>query len=392
MMKIVINNIDIYSESGFIQNGSIVICDEKISEILHTTPAHVPDAQIIDGKSLIAVPGFIDAHCHGGGGFDCNTGDVESMLGMRDFHGRHGVTLIYPTLAANDIDAMQNGLDAIRQSMTLNEPGKPQIGGCHLEGPFLNKAYKGSQAENHIVALNDEYLKLYENYKDIIRRTTIAPEVENNVEYFPEICNMGIQIAIGHSCATIKEVEHAVNKGATSVTHLYNAMSQTRKEGPFRIGGMLEAALTIDSLYAEVIADGYHLPKELLQIAFKCKGANRLMICSDANMAAGSSHGQIIRSCGQTYFIEHGVAMNEARTSLASSISPVDAMVRQLIYNVKFPVEDVIKMSSATNARLFNIYGTKGSIRCGKDADINIVNNNFDIVMTFFQGKLNLKN
>ncbi|MDR1197884.1 MAG: N-acetylglucosamine-6-phosphate deacetylase [Prevotellaceae bacterium] len=387
-MKTCIKNIDIYSESGFIKNGSLVIDGEIISEIYAepVTPLH---ANIIDGKNLIAVPGFIDSHCHGGGGFDCNRGDLESVLGMCDFHGKHGVTLIYPSLAANDTSIMRKGLESIRKAMKLNESGKAQIGGCHLEGPFLNKAYKGSQAEEHIIAINDEYLKLYDDYRDVIKRTTIAPEVEKNVEYFPKIQAMGIQISIGHSCATISDVEYAVTKGATSVTHLYNAMSQTKKEGPFRIGGVAEAGLTFDSLYAEIIADGYHLPKELLQIAYKCKGADKLIICSDANMAAGCRHGQVIKSCGMTYIIEHNVAMNETRTSLASSISPIDAMVRHLIFNVKFPVADVLKMSSATLAKLLNIYSAKGSISFGKDADINLVDKNFEVIMTFFKGKIN---
>jgi N-acetylglucosamine-6-phosphate deacetylase len=384
-MKTCIKNIDIYSEGCFIKNGSLIMDDEIISEI-HAEPITPQDAEIIDGENLIAVPGFIDSHCHGGGGFDCNNGDLESVIGMRDFYGKHGVTLIYPSLAANDINVMKQGLESIRQAMKYNQAGKTQIGGCHLEGPFLNKIYKGSQAENHIIAINDEYLKLYDDYKDVIRRTTIAPEVEQNAEYFPAIHDMGIQISIGHSCATINEVEYAVTKGATSVTHLYNAMSQTKKEGPFRIGGVVEAGLTFDSLYAEIIADGYHLPKELLQIAYKCKSADKLIICSDANMAAGYKHGQVIHSCGLTYVIEHGVAMNEARTSLASSISPIDTMVRHLIFNVQFPVADVLKMASATTAKLLNI-PNKGTISFGKDADINIVDKNFDIIMTFCKGK-----
>ncbi|MDR2064374.1 MAG: N-acetylglucosamine-6-phosphate deacetylase [Prevotellaceae bacterium] len=387
-MKTCIKNIDIYSEGCFIQNGSIVIDGEIISEI-YAEPVRPNGVKIIDGKNLIAIPGFIDSHCHGGGGFDCNKGDLESILGMRDFYTGHGVTLIYPSLAANDLSVIKKGLESVRKAMKFNKPGKTQIGGCHLEGPFLNKAYKGSQAEEHILAINSKYLELYDNYKDVIRRTTIAPEVERNVEYFPAIQAMGIQISIGHSCATINEVEYAVSKGATSVTHLYNAMSQTKKEGPFRVGGVVEAGLTFDSLYAEIIADGYHLPKELLQIAYKCKGADKLMISSDANMAAGCRHGQIINSCGMTYVIEHGVAMNETRTSLASSISPIDAMVRHLIFNIKFPVADVLKMSSATAAKLLNIYTGKGSISFGKDADINIVDKNFDIVMTLCKGKLN---
>ena len=387
LMKTYIQNIDIYSDSGFVENGSLLIDDEKILEI-NTELTFKNSVKIIDGKGLIAIPGYIDSHCHGGGGFDCNDGNLKSVIGMRDFYAKHGVTLLFPSLAANDIPTTIRGLESIREAMKMNESGKTEIGGCHLEGPFLNKMYKGCQAEEHIIELTDEYLKLYDDYKDVISRTTIAPEVGRNVEYFPMLRDMGIQVSIGHSCATIKEIEYAVTKGATSVTHLYNAMSQTKKEGPFRIGGVVEAALTFDSLYAEIIADGYHLPNELLQIAYKCKSADKLMICSDANMAAGCKHGQIIQSCGMTYYIENGVAMNEERTSLASSISPIDTMVKHLVFNVKFPVADIVKMSSATNAKLLNLYDNKGSIKVGKDADINIVDKNFNIVMTLCKGKI----
>jgi N-acetylglucosamine-6-phosphate deacetylase len=380
-----ITDIDIYTEEGILRGGSLVIEDEKIAEIL-PSPVKKAYATVIDGRNLAAIPGYIDTHCHGGGGFDCNDGRLQSVTGMRDFYGKHGVTSLYPSLAANHIPAIMEGLKAIRTAMRQNKPGQTEICGCHLEGPFLNRQYKGSQAGDCIIPLADEHLQMYDTCKDVIKRTTIAPEVGRNVSYFPALRRMGIQLSIGHSCAEYKEVEHAAEKGATSVTHLYNGMSQTKKVGPFRVGGVVEAGLTLDALYAEIIADGYHLPNELIQIAYRCKGADKLSVCSDANSAAGSVCGDVIHSCGETFVIEQGVAMNAARTSLASSISPIDRMVRHLIFGVKLPALDVVKMVSGTTARMMGVFDRKGSIAVGKDADINLVDNRFNVIQTFCKG------
>ena len=384
-MQTCIVNVTIYTEDAIIPEGSIVIENEKITEI-HTSQVSYKNATVVDGSSLSAIPGYIDTHCHGGAGCDCNDATLDSITGMRDFYGGHGVTSLYPTLSANAIPDTINGLEAIRAAMLHNRAGRTEICGCHLEGPFLNKAYKGCQAEQHIIPLNDEYLQMYETYRDVIKRTTIAPEVERNVEYFPALSQMGIVVSIGHSRAEYKDIEYAVSQGATSVTHLYNAMSQTKKTGAFRIGGVVEAGLTIDDLYAEIIADGYHLPNELIQIAYRCKGADKLTVCSDANSAAGGVHGDVFHTCGVTFVIEQGVAMNSERTSLASSISPIDSMVRHLIFNVKLPVFDVIKMASTSTARMMRMDDRKGSIAVGKDADINLVDSQYNVVKTFCKG------
>ncbi|MDR0796679.1 MAG: N-acetylglucosamine-6-phosphate deacetylase [Tannerella sp.] len=385
-MQTCIVNVTIYTENEVIPNGTIVIDNEKITGI-HPFPVHVQYATVVDGSGLLAIPGYIDTHCHGGAGFDCNDASMDSVLGMRDFYGRHGITTLYPTLSANAIPETINGLKTIREAMQQNQPGRTEICGCHLEGPFLNKAHKGCQTEKHIIALNDGYLQMYATYKDVIKRTTIAPEVEHNIDYFPALSQMGIQVTIGHSCAVYKDVEYAVAQGAIGVTHLFNAMSQTKKAGPFRIGGVLEAALTLDDLYAEIIADGFHLPNELIRIAYRCKGADRLTVCSDANSAAGGVEGEVFHTCGTSFVIEQGVAMNIERTSLASSVTPIDRMVRHLIFNVKLPAFDVVKMASTSTARMMKMDQRKGSIAIGKDADINLVDPDFNVIQTFCRGE-----
>ena len=382
-----ITNIQIYTENEIIPNGSIVIENEKITEI-HTTPVSYKHATIVDGTNLSAIPGYIDTHCHGGGGFDCSDGTIQSIIGMRDFYGKHGVTTLYPTLGANAIPAIIAGFESIRKAMQQNKAGHTEIRGCHLEGPFLNKAYKGCQTESYIIPLSDEYLQMYDTYKDVIKRTTIAPEVGQNISYFPALTEMGIKVTIGHSIAEYKEIDHVIKQGAIGVTHLYNAMSQTKKVGPYRVGGVLEAGLTLDDLYAEIIADGFHMPNELIQIAYRCKGVDKISVCSDANCAAGGIDGEIFYTCGTSFVVDGGVAMNIERTSFASSISPIDSMVRYLIFNVKLPAFDVVKMSSSTTAKMMGIDDCKGSISIGKDADINLVDNQFNVIKTFCKGAM----
>jgi N-acetylglucosamine-6-phosphate deacetylase len=382
-----IAHIDMYTPDGIVRNGSLVIDGERIRAILPLPEGEGGYDRMIDGEGLTAIPGYVDAHCHGGGGFDCSDGTMASVIGMRDFYGRHGVTMLYPTLAANTIPETLACLDAIREAMRQNKTGETEIGGCHLEGPFLNKAFKGSQAGDHIIPMSAGHLEMIEKYKDVIRRLTIAPEVERQVDYFPALRQMGIQISVGHSSAEYADVVHAAKKGATSVTHLYNAMSQTKKVGPFRVGGVVEAGLTLDALYAEIVADGYHLTDELIRIAYRCKGAGKLSVCSDANSAAGGIHGDVIHSCGMTYLIEQGVAMNSERTSLASSITPVDRMAAHLFFDVGLPFADIVRMTSGSTARMMGISDRKGLLAAGMDADVNLVDSSLNVVSTFCRGE-----
>lgn len=385
-MKRYLKNLDIYTENGLVKNGSLLIEGEKISKIFRTPDAGIEADETIDGKGNIAIPGYIDIHVHGGNGYDCGNGTIEAVYGMRDYYQEHGVTTIYPTFMTNELSIIEEGLKSVREAMKTNKPGKAQIAPSHIEGPFLNPMYKGCQSEELILPLDDNNILLFEKYRDAIARATIAPEYGNNLQYFPGLVKLGIQVSVGHSCATISQVAEAAEKGATSVTHLYNAQSQTHKEGPYRIGGVVEAGLTFDNMYAEAICDGYHLPNELVKIAYRCKGPKKFIVVSDASLCSGMPSGTVVKTSGVNFYVEAGIAMNEARTSFASSTSPIDKMVRHLIFDVKLPVEDVVYMSSASAANLLGFYDKKGSIKEGKDADINIVDKDFNVLKTICRG------
>lgn len=386
-MSTYLKNLDIYAEEGFIKNGSILIEGEKIAKVFTTPDAGVKADEVIDCKGDIAIPGYIDSHVHGGGGHDIGDGSLDAILKTRDFYAGHGVTTIYPTFMTNKLDIIEEGLKAMREAVKTNAPGKAFIAGCHIEGPFLNPAKKGCQSEELIIPLDDENMKLFEEYHDVIDRITLAPEYKNNADYIPRLVELGIQVSIGHSIGNIEDVEKAMAKGATSITHLHNAQSGMHKEGPFRIGGVTEAGLTIDDLYTEVISDGFHVPNFLMKITYRCKGADKMIIVSDASLCAGMPTGTVVRTSGVDFYVEDGIAMNEARTSLASSTSSMDQMVRHMIFDVNLPKEEVVRMSSANLCKLMDIYEIKGSIKEGKLADINIVDEGFNVKKSFFRGK-----
>ena len=387
-MRTYIGPVNVYAESGLFRSGSLLLEGTQIAGV-YAEPR--PDLAAkadrrIDGSGLTAIPGFIDIHVHGGDGHDFNDGRAESLRLACAFYQRHGVTTIFPSYLALPIPVIEQCLDVLREVRAENAPGRIEIERAHLEGPFLNPQYCGSQPVGQIVPIDDTNVGLYERYRDVVARTTIAPEYGHNSDYFPGIAALGIQISMGHSCATITQAREGMERGATSVTHLYNAMSQTHKEGPYRIGGLVEAGLTFDELYAETICDGYHLPNELLRIAYRCKGPDKMMVVSDACLCAGLPSGTVVQTAGMNFYVEDGISMNEARTSFASSTSPLDAMVRHLIFDTGLPVEDVLRMASATPARLMGIDNRKGSIAVGKDADINLVDDRFNIVKTFCKG------
>jgi N-acetylglucosamine-6-phosphate deacetylase len=276
--------------------------------------------------------------------------------------------------------------ESIREATTKNKPGKIEVLGTHFESPFINPKYKGAQAAESLVDFTEENFEIVKKYQDIIRRITLAPEMLYNMKRIQQLAKMNIIISGGHSGANYSEVFQSKEEGMTALTHLYNAMSSVTKNGPFRVPGMLEAGLNEEGLYAEIIADRIHVPDQMINIACRCKGTDKICICSDANRGAGMKEGQTIFTCGQEVIIENGIAMLKDRSSLASSITAVDEMVRNLIHHVGIAPVDAVKMASTNPAKMMNIFSRKGSLEAGKEADINIVDEKFNVVLSFFRG------
>ena len=388
-MKTLIKNTDIYLESSVLKSGSIIINGNKIESVVNAkTVLDEKEFNVIDAKGFITAPGYMDSHCHGGNGFDCNDGTIEAVIGMSKFYLTRGITSYYPSTSADPLDKIEKAFYCIRKVKDEDSAGGIEILGLHMEGPFINPKHKGCQAEKYIIEITDENFKIVERNSDLIKRITIAPEVGSNMSRISRLAELGIVISGGHSDATCDQVREAHMRGMTMTTHLFSAMSTIRKEGPYRISGMLEASLNIDTLYTEIIADRKHLPDELMQLAFKCKGKKMIMVCSDANRGAGTTEGGSIYTCGQRAIIEDGVAMVPDRSAFASSITPVDQMVRNLINYTGISKIDAVNMASANIARMMGIFNRKGSIAPDKDADIIFLDNDFYVKAVMCRGKL----
>ncbi len=388
-MKTLIKTAEIYLESSVIPSGSIIIDGSKIEAVLKEGAGiNEREYHVIDAEGLIAAPGYMDSHCHGGNGFDCNDGTVEDVIGMSRFYLSRGLTSYYPTTSADPIDKIEKAFQCIRKVKEEDSAGGIEILGVHMEGPFINPKFRGCQAEKYILEMTDKNFKVVERNRDIIKRITIAPEIGSNMSMISKLAEMGIVISGGHSEATYDQVREAHMRGMAMTTHLFCAMSAIRKEGPYRIPGMLEAALNIDTLYTEIIADRKHLPDELMQLAFKCKGKKMIMVCSDANRGAGKLEGGTIYTCGQEAIIEDGVAMIPDRSAFASSITPVDQMVRNLINFTGISKMDAVNMASANIARMMDVFDRKGSLAPGKDADIVFLDQDFFVKAVMCRGKL----
>jgi N-acetylglucosamine-6-phosphate deacetylase len=258
-------------------------------------------------------------------------------------------------------------LRAVREE---ENPACPEILGLHFESPYINPLYKGCMAEECILPFNGEAMNFIAENRDIIARITVAPEIEGVMEAIPRLREMGIIVSGGHSNAGAAIAREAADRGMTMATHLYNAMAAVRKEGPFRVPAILEAVLTDDRIYTECIADGYHVPPELLQIAYRCKGPDKFMICSDASKAAGYAGTEPLFICGHELLIENGVIMTKDRSGLASSAAALDAMVRVLTIKAGFQIVGALRAASYVPAMAAGVADRKGRIAPGYDADL----------------------
>jgi N-acetylglucosamine-6-phosphate deacetylase len=337
------------------------------------------DAAVVDCGGGILAPGFIDLHCHGGADGDANDGTQEAYDLMEDFHRRNGVTSWLPSLSVDPMDKLEAAITFLEGLVKKQNEGamegRIEILGVHYESPYINPTYRGCQALERLLPFDGAALAFIARHRDIIRRITVAPELPGVLEAIPQLRAWGIVVSGGHSAADSAEFSAAIDAGMTMTTHLYNAMSSVRKEGPFRKTGALEAALTDDRLSVECIADGFHVPAPMLKIAWRCKGPERFCVCSDASRAAGLKSGRTCFICGQEAIVEDGVAMTADRTSLASSTVSLDTMVRNLVFNVGLSVPQAVNAASLNPARIIGADHRKGKLQAGYDADLVLLDN-----------------
>lgn len=356
----------------YFENGMITEC----SAYEH------PADECFDMTGLYVSPGFIDIHTHGGDGHEF-VGTAEDIVCAANFHYAHGTTTIFPTFSAADLwDVFAPALDNCRKAMA-SPALLPHIGGVHLEGPYLSTRQVGGQCADFITPPKKEaYLPFLDKYADIIARFTYAPENDPDLAFLQALKQHEIVPSVGHSDATYEELLPAYENGLHLVTHLYSCTSSITRIGGFRHLGIIETAYLLDGMFTEIIADGKHLPPELIRLIVKLKGRDKVCLVTDSLAMAGSEDGEGTTLGGVEYVIEDGVCKLRDRSAFAGSIATADRLIRTLVKEVGISVTDAVYMMTCVPACVMGL-SSVGRLEAGYAADIVVFDEDIRIVSVF---------
>ncbi|WP_118194954.1 N-acetylglucosamine-6-phosphate deacetylase [Albibacterium indicum] len=393
MSKIKLTNGRVITTQRIISDATVLIVDNKISEI-GAGDIECPDAQVIDVEGKYISPGFLDIHIHGGGNHDFMDGSVDAFLAIAETHAKYGTTAMVPTTLTSEKENLLNTLSLYEEANRINSKGS-QFLGMHLEGPYFAMNQRGAQDPRYIRNPDPKEYEEVISKSSCISRWSAAPELPGSLEFGRYLRENGILAAIAHTDAVYEEVVDAVECGYSLATHLYSGMSGVTRRNAHRYAGVIESAFIIDSMDVEVIADGIHLPAPFLRLIYKIKGPDRIALITDAMRGAGMPPGESIlgnKDSGLKVIIEEGVAKLPDRTAFAGSVATADRLVRNMIELADVPLVEAVKMMSITPARIVGVDSNKGSLMVGKDADIVVFDEKINIFMTMVNGNIVYKN
>ena len=336
-----------------------------------------------DYGDLRILPGFIDIHCHGAYGFDTNDANPEGLRKWAKGIVDEGVTSFLATTLTQSEEVLTNAVSNVAKVVEEGYEGA-EILGIHFEGPYLNKAHKGAQPEEYCVKPNIEQFKRYQKAAHgLIKYITMA--VENDEDYaLTKYCSQNnVVVSIGHSNATYEQAVQAYAHGARSMTHGYNAMT------PFthRANGLVGGALRIRNMYGEIICDGNHSTLAALNNFFTSKGPDYSIMITDSLMCKGFPVGTKIDFGGQEVVIyPDGSAHLVEAGNLAGSTLNVNKGLKILIEDALVPVNYAINACTSNPARCLHVDDRKGTIGVGYDADLVVLDRDYEVVQTYCKG------
>ena len=380
-VRTVIKNANIVTSSEVLVGQYCAFTDGKIDYVGPDMPTA---DEVIDAAGGYLVPGFIDIHCHGGGNLEFMDADVDEFGKIADFHKSHGTTTLFATTLAARDDETYTALDNFAEYKKKNP--NSTLHGVHLEGPWLNPNQCGAQNTSYMKKPNAEELRTLKEKYPFIYKVGAAPELEGGAEFGEMGKKLGIVMSPAHTDGTFTDMEEALKHGYNIMTHLYSGMKGTERKNAYRIAGAVEAGLYFDSYFVEIIADGKHLPIELLRYIYKIKGPDRICMITDAIRAAGLPNGAMTKigslKLGLDVVVEDDVAKMPDRQAFAGSTATADRLYKTMAKAIGKNSEALValsKMSSLTPARVMGL-SDRGEIAVGKIADLVILNSELDVV------------
>ena len=385
-MTTAFKNFKIIRHGEFSPFPDLLVEDDKIVAI----GADLTGDKIIDGKGeYYLCAGFIDIHTHGGGGYDFMDAVPEEYVKIAENAAKFGATSIYPTSVSASRKELLDMISAFEKAKDNNSGAN--LLGIHLEGPYISPKQAGAMDPKYIrEPIKEEYEELFGLSKHICRMT-IAPELPGASELGIYMREHGIIPSIGHTDSFAPEVINAHYEGGYNLmTHIYSCMNQTKRVNAWRHAGAVEAAYLLDDMSVEVIADGCHLPAEIIKLIYKIKGDDRMILVTDSMRAAGMKEGIHrfgSRKNGYDVIVEDGVAKLMDRSAFAGSVATPDRLIRT-VNSCGISLPSAVKMMTETPAKVMGIYEERGSLDDGKYADITIFDYKIKIQLTMVGGNI----
>ena len=371
-------------------NGKIILKDRVVEDgvLLYSDVIEgvvkkdqIPEgAEIIDANGGYVAPGLIEMHIHGYLGKDVCDGEEESLRVIAEGIVQNGVTAFLPTTMTESMDTIKKSLESIRGCMEKSKDWKGSvILGAHAEGPFISPSKKGAQALEYILKPDAKFVK---EYSDVIKTITLAPE--EDTEDFAAIREIvrdtDVVISMGHTSADYDTAMKATAAGVKHLTHFFNAMTPMAHRAP----GVVTAGLNSDASI-ELIVDTFHVFPAFYDMLFKLKG-RKLVFVTDCLPAGGLPYGEY--TLGGQKIIYRDIVCRLEDGTVAGSVLKLNKGVWNVYTNSNIPLNECVNGASLNPATTLGIQDKKGSLDVGKDADIIITDNEFNVLKTIIKGDI----
>ncbi len=380
--KLLISGARIVGSAQVLNDGWLFVHRGRIDAIGEgEAPADIREQAdvVVSADRSLLLPGFIDLHTHGALGVDFMSASAADIQRVTIFFAAHGVTGFLATTWSASALSIEQTLTNVKAVMG-NEEGAALLG-IHLEGPYINPVRAGAQSPREIRAATKEEALPYLD-SGLVKIVTLAPEIKENSWLFRACEDRNICVSVGHSDATYAEVQHAVDLGLRYVTHTFNGMRAFNQREP----GVVGAALEIDELCCEVIADQVHVHPAAIRMLLRSKPANQVVLVTDSIAGTGYPPGIVEIQGRKIRFTERDARLPDG--TLAGSVLTMDQALRNLVEITGKPVEELYAYSSQNAARVLGLEKRKGTIRQGMDADLVLLDDHLNVKMTIIDGKI----